>query len=117
MAIQIKRVYEPMAPADGYRVLVDRLWPRGLSKSSLKMDIWMKDISPSNELRKQFHHDPDRWEEFKKRYEGELEKQPELIEELLRRARAGRLTLLYAAKDETRNNAMALKNYLEGKLR
>lgn len=113
MPIQIKRVYEPAEPADDYRVLVDRLWPRGLSKSTLKMDVWMKEIAPSNELRKKYHHEAGKWDEFQRSYFRELGSHPELVDELRRKARAGTLTLLYAAKDELHNNAMALKNYLE----
>ena len=116
MSIQIKRVYAPAAPDDGYRVLVDRLWPRGISRASLKMDIWMKDISPSNELRKKFHHEEGKWDEFKRHYFRELDGHPGLIEELLQKAQTGKLTLLYAAKDEEHNNAAVLKIYLEERL-
>ena len=117
MSIQIKRAYDPPVADDGYRVLVDRLWPRGLSKASLKLDAWMKDISPTNELRKQFHHDESQWEEFQRRYFKELDSQADLVEELLQKSRRGKLTLLFAAKDEVHNNAVALKHYLERKSR
>ncbi len=115
MTIQIKRAYDPHSPADGYRVLVDRLWPRGLSKEKLKLDAWVKDLAPSNDLRKWFGHDEAKWEEFQKRYFKELKPQPELIAELRKRSRGRKLTLLYGARDEAHNNAVALKKYLEGK--
>jgi len=115
MTVQIKRVYQPASPEDGYRVLVDRLWPRGLSKASLKLDEWIKEIAPSSELRRRFHHDESHWEEFQRRYFKELDNRSALVEQLIQRARVGNLTLLYAAKDEIHNNAMALRNYLERK--
>jgi len=117
MTVIIKRVYDPPSPGDGYRVLVDRLWPRGMSRASLELDEWMKDIAPSNELRRRFHHDVDQWEEFQEMYFKELEKNSELADILIQKARAGTLTLLYAARDEEHNNAIALKNYLERKYR
>ncbi len=117
MAVKVKRVYELPAPSDGYRVLVDRLWPRGLSKASLNADEWMKEIAPSNELRQRFHHDENQWGEFQKMYFKELEGHSDLAGQLLQRSRAGTLTLLYAARDEVHNNAVALRNYLEGKSR
>ena len=115
MTVQVKRVYDSPLPTDGYRVLVDRLWPRGISKVSLKADEWMKDVAPSNELRQRFHRDDSRWEEFQKLYFKELDGNRDLIERLIQKSRAGNLTLLYAAKDEEHNNAIALKNYLERK--
>jgi uncharacterized protein YeaO (DUF488 family) len=117
MTIQIRRVYAPPSAEDGRRVLVDRLWPRGLSKASLKLDEWMKDVAPSNELRRKFHHDESRWEEFQKQYFTELDSHPDLIERLIQWSRAGKVTLLYAAKNEIHNNAVALKNYLERRSR
>ncbi len=117
MTFQVKRVYAPSAAADGRRVLVDRLWPRGRSKASLKLDEWMKDIAPGNELRRRFHHDQSRWEEFQKMYFKELDSRPDLIERLVQWSRAGKVTLLFAAKDEIHNNAVALKNYLERRSR
>ena len=117
MAVNVKRVYDPPSAEDGYRVLVDRLWPRGLSKAELKLDEWMKEIAPSNELRKRFHHDANQWWEFQKMYFKELEGHSDLAEQLIQRSRAGTLTLLYAARDEEHNNAIALRNYLEGKSR
>ena len=117
MTIQIKRAYDPRSPSDGYRVLVDRLWPRGLSKEELKLDAWMKEVAPSNELRKWFGHEEAKWAEFKKRYFNELKQQPELTAELRKRSRGGKLTLLYSSREEVHNNAVALKEYLERKSR
>lgn len=113
MKIQLKRVYESPAPDDGSRILVDRLWPRGLSKEKARVDRWLKEVSPSNELRRRFHGNPERWDEFRESYFGELDGQPEAVDELLARARKGAVTLLFASKDETHNNAKALKEYLE----
>lgn len=113
MKIQLKRVYESPAPDDGSRILVDRLWPRGLSKEKARVDRWLKEVSPSNELRRRFHGNPERWDEFRESYFGELDGQPEAVDELLARARKGPVTLLFASKDETHNNAKALKEYLE----
>jgi uncharacterized protein YeaO (DUF488 family) len=112
MTVRIKRAYDPPSPADGTRVLVDRLWPRGLSKEKLKLDAWMKDLAPSNELRKRYHHDAAKWEEFQKHYFEELAQQPELVAELRKKARSSVVTLIYAAHDEVHNNAAALKAYL-----
>ncbi|HUI88661.1 MAG TPA: DUF488 domain-containing protein [Anaerolineales bacterium] len=117
MAVQVKRVYDPPSPTDGYRILVDRLWPRGLSKAALQLDEWMKDIAPSNDLRQRFHHAESRWEDFQKQYFKELDHHSDLVEQLMQRSHVGNLTLLYAAKDEAHNNAIALRNYLEDKLR
>ena len=115
MTVQIKRVYAPRSPTDGYRVLVDRLWPRGLSKEKLKLDAWMKELAPSNELRKWFGHEESKWAEFQKRYFKELSQQPELVAELHKKARGHKVTLLYSSREEVHNNAVALKNYLERK--
>jgi uncharacterized protein YeaO (DUF488 family) len=117
MSIQIKRAYEPASPRDGVRVLVDRLWPRGISRDKLKLDAWMKELAPSNELRKWFHHDVEHWSEFEKRYFKELGQQPEKVAELRKQARRRTVTLVYGARDETHNNAVALKKYLERKAR
>jgi uncharacterized protein YeaO (DUF488 family) len=117
MTIQVKRVYDPQSRTDGYRVLVDRLWPRGLSKEKLQLDAWMKELAPSNELRKWFGHEAAKWAEFQRRYFKELKQQPELIAELRKRARGHKLTLLYGSREEVHNNAAALKKYLERKLR
>ena len=110
--IGIRRVYEPPEPADGLRVLVDRLWPRGLSKNAAAVDLWLKAVAPSDKLRKWFNHDPDRWDDFLKRYRRELEGQTESLEELKRLVRKQTVTLLYAAKDEKHNNAVALRELL-----
>lgn len=113
MDVKTKRVYEDRDEADGHRVLVDRLWPRGLSKEEAKLDDWMKDVAPSDELREWFDHDPEKWEGFVERYREELEDKNELLGELKAYAEGGTLTLVYAAKDRERNNAVALKRILE----
>jgi uncharacterized protein YeaO (DUF488 family) len=107
--VKIKRIYDPVSPEDGKRIYIDRLWPRGLKKSEAVFDEWLKEISPSDQLRKWFGHDPARWEEFKKRYKKELEQKRELLEELRHEARKGTITLLYSAKDTEHNNAVTLK--------
>jgi len=112
-SFQIKRIYEEPADDEGYRVLVDRLWPRGVSKEDAQLDDWMKKITPSPELRKWFDHDPDKFEEFKKRYEHELASKDEPVQKLLDIAENQKVTLLYAAKDETHNHAIVLKEFLE----
>jgi uncharacterized protein YeaO (DUF488 family) len=109
----IKRVYEPPATKDGLRILVDRLWPRGLKKSDAALDHWLKEVGPSTALRKWFGHDPDRWPGFRRRYRAELAKNPAL-EELRALARRRRVTLLYGAKDEAHNQAVVLAEYLRG---
>jgi uncharacterized protein YeaO (DUF488 family) len=111
--LKMKRVYDAPDPADGVRVLVDRLWPRGLSKEKAQVDHWLKEIAPSNELRQWFGHDPEKWPEFRKRYLQELELQRPLLEELAQMAAKGTVTLLYAAHDEEHNNAVVLKERLE----
>ncbi len=115
--INIKRVYEPASRKDGQRFLIDRLWPRGIKKEELKAKAWIKEVAPSNELRKWFHHDPDKWCEFNRRYFDELDKKPETWTPLLQAARDGDVTLLYSAKDEERNDAVTLRAYLEQKLK
>lgn len=110
--IRIKRVYEPTTAQDGVRVLVDRLWPRGVSRQTARVKAWFKDLAPSAALRTWFGHDPARWDEFRRRYHRELGAQPQRIAELLDLAAGGTLTLVYAAKDEQHNNAEALMNYL-----
>lgn len=112
MKVEIKRVYEPPAPADGKRILVDRLWPRGLSKASARIDYWAKEVSPSNELRKWYKHDPVKWEEFKRRYFDELSVVPDAVQQLLDSALSGKVTLLYSSKERELNNAVALREYL-----
>jgi uncharacterized protein YeaO (DUF488 family) len=111
--IKLKRVYEEPAKADGERILVERLWPRGLSKERAKVTLWLKDIAPSGELRKWFGHDPDKWNEFRSRYIKELKGKKELIELLKRKAREGMITFVYAARDEEHNSALILKQYLQ----
>jgi len=110
--IQLKRVYAPPVPDDGVRVLVDRLWPRGLSKSAAAVDHWLKELAPSTELRRWFAHDPARWEEFRRRYKAELAQAPDRLDELRVLARGRRVTLLFAAKDEAHNDAVVLRDVL-----
>lgn len=114
--IKIKRAYEEPEPADGRRVLVDRFWPRGLKKEALQLDDWIKEVAPSDALRRWFGHDPQRWDAFKQRYWSELDEQPERWRPLLEAARHGDITLVYAARDEEHNNAVALHAYLQQKL-
>jgi uncharacterized protein YeaO (DUF488 family) len=114
--IQLKRAYQPPAEADGCRILVDRLWPRGISKQEAHIDFWMKSLAPSDELRQWFGHRPEKWREFKQRYFDELDRMSAEVGELLNEARRGTVTLIFAARDETQNNAVALKEYLESRL-
>ena len=113
MTILLKRVYELPDSDDGFRVLVDRLWPRGVSKSAACIDLWLKDIAPSTGLRKWFDHDPAKWIEFRDRYFRELRRNPETVEDLAERMSRGVVTLVYGAKDMEHNHAVALKEYLE----
>lgn len=113
MAIRIKRAYDTPAKGDGTRVLVDRIWPRGVSKDSAAIDVWMKEVAPSTALRKWFGHDPARWDEFRTRYREELDQNEDAVAALVKLAKKGRLTLVYAAKDEDHNNAIVLKEYVE----
>lgn len=113
--LRLKRAYAPADPADGTRVLVDRLWPRGVSKAEAALDHWLKEIAPSDELRHWFGHDPARWEEFRERYAAELDRHPEPLAQLRELARAGTVTLVYAAHDEAHNNAVALRERLLGR--
>lgn len=110
--INLKRVYEPAAKSDGYRILVDRLWPRGISKAEASIDLWLKDIGPSNELRKWFGHDPAKFKEFSQRYRAELDINPatDQVKEIITEHRE--ITLLYGAKDEQHNQAVVLMQYL-----
>ena len=110
--IGIKRVYDAPSAHDGKRILIDRLWPRGLKKDEAAIDEWMKEIAPSDDLRKWFSHDPSKWLEFKKRYKKELEGKSELLAQLKGYARHGTVTVLYAAKDTEHNNAVVLKEVL-----
>lgn len=112
MTILLKRAYEPPEPSDGFRILVDRLWPRGVSKSSAHIDLWLKDIAPSTPLRKWFDHDPLKWIEFRDRYFLELSRNPEAVEQLTEQLHRGVVTLVYGAKDKEHNQAVALKEHL-----
>lgn len=113
--VKLKRAYEPPGRSDGKRVLIDRLWPRGVKKSGAKIDKWMKDIAPSTTLRKWFGHDPNRWPEFKNRYGAEVRQHPELLDDLRKLAREGPLTLVFAARDEAHNDAVVLRNLILGR--
>lgn len=115
MAVRIKRAYERPEPGDGFRVLVDRLWPRGVARDDARIDLWLKEIAPSAELRKWFNHDPVRWTEFQHRYLFEIEKHPEAIDQLGAATRHASLTLVYGAKDEEHNNAVVLKKFIESR--
>jgi len=113
--LRVKRVYEPSSESDGVRVLVDRLWPRGTSKEKAKIDLWLKDISPSDALRKTYHAEPEKWEQFCSAYAAELTVGPPVsaTKTLLDLCKVGPITLLYAARDEERNNAVALRDWME----
>lgn len=113
MQVRIKRVYEESSSDDGTRILVDRLWPRGLTKEKAKIDIWLKDLSPSQELREWFNHDPAKWPEFQRRYQRELDGNKAAVDELRTQLQKGPATLVFGAKDEQHNNAVALQAYLE----
>jgi uncharacterized protein YeaO (DUF488 family) len=115
LRFEIKRVYEQPGRADGVRILVDRLWPRGLSKKRARIDIWLKDIAPSTELRKWFSHDPDKWAEFQTRYREELKSKADLLVALREKAANRPVTLLYGAKDEAHNEAVVLQELLRAK--
>lgn len=110
--LMVKRIYEPVAPDDGQRVLVDRIWPRGVSKQDAALALWLKDIAPSDDLRQWFGHEPERWAEFQKRYRAELDGSGDAVAELRALLGKGKVTLLYGAHDEARNNAVALAAYL-----
>jgi uncharacterized protein YeaO (DUF488 family) len=113
--IKLKRAYDTPAPEDGMRILVDRLWPRGLSKQRAAIDQWMKDLSPSTKLRQWFGHDPSRWDEFRRRYATEVHQHPELLDQLRSLARKGQITLVYSASDEVHNDAIALRHVILGR--
>jgi uncharacterized protein YeaO (DUF488 family) len=113
VSVRVKRVYDEPAESDGYRVLVDRLWPRGLKKSDAQLQEWLKEIAPSTTLRKSFGHDPSRWKEFKKKYWAELDDRRDHVEKLARDARRRSVTLLFGARDTKHNNAVALREYIE----
>ncbi len=113
MPIALKRAYEPPSRSDGCRILVERLWPRGLSKQDAKIDLWPKEAAPSTGLRRWFNHDPDKWVAFKRRYFGELRAREESLEPIRERLRAGPVTFVFASRETRFNNAVALKKYLE----
>ena len=115
MDIRTKRAYDDASKGDGTRILVDRLWPRGIKKEVLRADIWMKEIAPSTELRKWFRAEPRSWKDFRRRYTDELDRNPEAVAELRRLAEKGRVTLLYSVKDPEENHAVVLKEYLTGR--
>jgi uncharacterized protein YeaO (DUF488 family) len=110
--IRVKRTYDPPARGDGWRVLVERLWPRGMKKEALAADAWLKEVAPSTELRKWFNHREDRWEEFQRRYRDELKKNPDAWRPILDAGRRGTVTLLYSAHDTVHNGALVLRDYL-----
>ena len=112
VAIEIKRIYDPAEPTDGYRVLIDRVWPRGVSRDRAKLDEWARDLAPSDELRRWFGHDPERFDEFRARYRDELKPQRKKLDELRRRAGQGTVTILYGARDRKHNNAVVLAELL-----
>jgi uncharacterized protein YeaO (DUF488 family) len=114
--LKLKRAYDPPAREDGRRFLVERLWPRGVKKSALRLDAWLKDVAPSTELRKWFSHDPRKWIEFQKRYRSELKQYTDVCDRIVDAARQGTVTLVYAAHDPDRNSAVVLRNYLKKKL-
>ncbi len=115
--VSLKRAYAAPGPDDGCRVLVDRLWPRGLTKEAAGIDLWLKEIAPSNELRQWFGHDAERWDEFRRRYLAEIKQHPEALEQLMAVIHRGHVTLIYGAKDEEHNNAVVLKAFVESKFR
>jgi uncharacterized protein YeaO (DUF488 family) len=116
MSIDLKRAYDPPAAGDGRRILVDRIWPRGIAKADLRIDAWLKELAPSDGLRKWFGHDPKRWDVFKKRYADEIAQHADALAQLLEIAEAGHLTLVFGARDTEHNNAVALKEELERRL-
>lgn len=117
MPIQIKRAYDEVEEDDGYRILIDRLWPRGISKEKLQLDEWHKEIAPSTELRKWFHQNSGNFDEFRKRYRQELKNSEEEVNKLVSKAHNSLITLIYASKDRNQNHALILKEYIENELR
>jgi uncharacterized protein YeaO (DUF488 family) len=115
--LKLKRAYEPASRSDGTRILVERLWPRGLSKQALHVDAWLKDAGPSTELRQWFAHDPEKWSRFRARYSRELDARPEAWRPIVTAARRGTVTLVYSSRDTAHNNAVALEDYLRPKVR
>jgi uncharacterized protein YeaO (DUF488 family) len=114
--IILKRAYDPATSADGVRYLVERLWPRGVKKTALRIDAWMKDVAPSAALRRWFGHDPKKWSEFRRRYHDELRAGADALEPIVKAARRGRVTLVYSSHDTEHNNAVALKEYLDARM-
>ncbi|MGF7231838.1 DUF488 domain-containing protein [Arachidicoccus sp.] len=118
ISVSIKRVYEPIDDKDGYRILIDRLWPRGIKKETAGLDAWMKELAPSTSLRKWFNHDPEKWAAFGEAYQEELKHQKEAIKQLLDAIKKHKIvTLLYGAKDEKHNQALVLQKYLQSQLK
>ena len=116
--IRLKRVYEPPSPEDGFRILIERLWPRGLTKAAAAVDLWTKDVAPSPALRKWYAHDPARWQEFQKRYRHELETNGSAVDQLRSEIRSRKnVTFVYSAQDPDRNSALLLRQYLAGKIK
>ena len=115
--LKLKRAYDPVTRADGVRFLVERLWPRGLSKAKLHLDAWLKDVGPTTDLRRWFSHDPEKWSQFRARYFRELDSRPESWRPILSAARGHTVTLVYSSHDEEHNNAVALKEYVQAKRR
>ena len=114
MDVRIRRAYDPPRRGDGYRILVDRVWPRGVSRDDLDLDEWQREIAPSTRLRQWFGHDPERWKEFQQRYFAEI-REKDAIRDVVKRARQGRVTLVYGARDPEHNQAVALKAYVEAR--
>jgi uncharacterized protein YeaO (DUF488 family) len=117
MDIRVKRAYEAPSPEDGSRILVDRLWPRGLAKDRARIDLWLKDVGPTTELRKWFNHEPEKWQEFKRRYFEELRRQPESVGRLIEAIRTGPATLVFGSREARFNNAVALKEFLRTRMK
>ena len=113
MPISLKRAYEAPSRSDGFRILVERLWPRGVKKQNAKIDLWLKEVAPSTELRKWFNHEPDKWAEFKRRYFEELQSRPESLQTLREQVRAGEVTFVFSSRELRFNNAVALKEFVE----
>jgi uncharacterized protein YeaO (DUF488 family) len=113
MTVTLKRVYEEASDSDGTRILVDRLWPRGLTKEKAKVDVWLKEIAPTTELRKWFNHEPSKWPEFQKRYRAEISDSIDAVSTLKKYLASGKVTIVYGAKDEEHNDAVVIKQYLD----
>lgn len=115
--MKVKRIYEKAQKSDGFRILVDRLWPRGIKKDDAHIDLWLKEIAPSDSLRKWFNHDPKKWPEFQKRYGKELKDKKEMVDKIRNEEKKHTVSLLYGTKETEHNNAVALKNFLENKIK